>query len=353
MTVKKTYSQKEIAQILNVSRGTIDQVIHNRGRISEDTAKKVRDFLEKIDYKPNKVGRGLSKKFNKHIYIVYHVNENDYFREVKKGIQAAMAEIEDYGFHAHVLLVDRSSSKQIKLIEELLEKEEEAADAIILSPYEPDKFQAVIDKAWDQGVPVVTFNEDVPDSQRMFYVGMDHYRSGQLAAEVLGKVVKAGEIAILLDGTTDSRAEARMSGFMDGIGHFPGIVVKEHTVPIRSVNHVSDYTSKLIQGGVAGIFPLRTSVRGVVEALEEQAGGNVAFVAYDLNKLMIDSLKKDIITAVICQEPFYQGYLPVKVVFDYFFHHKFPVQQVYQTKLDVIFKWNVDNIGVGPYNKSV
>jgi predicted DNA-binding protein YlxM (UPF0122 family) len=82
IVLEKKYSMKEIAKQLNVSRGTIDQVIHNRGRISEETAKKVRDFLQKIEYTPKKVGRGLSKKFNKHVYIIYHVNKNDYFMEV-------------------------------------------------------------------------------------------------------------------------------------------------------------------------------------------------------------------------------------------------------------------------------
>jgi LacI family transcriptional regulator len=348
--LEKKYSMKEIAKQLNVSRGTIDQVIHNRGRISEETTKKVRDFLQKIEYTPNKVGRGLSKKFNKHVYIIYHVNKNDYFMEVQRGIEEAMNEIGDYGFHSHVMTVDRNSEEQIKLIEDLLERETDPADAIILSPFEPEKFRPVIDKACSKEVPVITFNEDVPDSQRIFHIGMDHYKSGLLAAEVLGKVVKAGKIAVLLDGHTDGRTEARLSGFKQGILSFPDISFHEHVISNLGTNQVYEYTLQLVRTQYTGIFPLRTSVRAVIKALEDHPEYRTGIVTFDLNELMIDGLNKNIITAVICQEPYYQGYLPIKVIFDYFFNHKLPSNPNYQTKLDVIFKWNVDNIGKRLYN---
>ena len=43
---------KQIAEITNVSRGTIDRVLNNRGGISPETEKKVRAAMEALNYLP-------------------------------------------------------------------------------------------------------------------------------------------------------------------------------------------------------------------------------------------------------------------------------------------------------------
>lgn len=44
---------KQIAEITNVSRGTIDRVLNNRGGVSPETEKKVRAAMEALNYLPN------------------------------------------------------------------------------------------------------------------------------------------------------------------------------------------------------------------------------------------------------------------------------------------------------------
>ena len=43
---------KQIAEITNVSRGTIDRVLNNRGGVSPETEKKVRAAMEALNYLP-------------------------------------------------------------------------------------------------------------------------------------------------------------------------------------------------------------------------------------------------------------------------------------------------------------
>jgi UDP-N-acetylmuramyl tripeptide synthase len=50
---------KDIAQLSGVSVGTVDRVLHNRGRVSEEALKKVLKVLDQIEYKPNVIARTL------------------------------------------------------------------------------------------------------------------------------------------------------------------------------------------------------------------------------------------------------------------------------------------------------
>lgn len=43
----------DVARMCNVSRGTVDRVIHNRGRVSQDTVDKVKRAIEILGYSPN------------------------------------------------------------------------------------------------------------------------------------------------------------------------------------------------------------------------------------------------------------------------------------------------------------
>jgi len=53
---------KDIAQLAGVSVGTVDRVLHNRGRVSEEALKKVLSVLDQIEYKPNLIARTLGRK---------------------------------------------------------------------------------------------------------------------------------------------------------------------------------------------------------------------------------------------------------------------------------------------------
>ena len=51
---------KDIAEKAGVSRGTVDRVLHDRGRVSPSKAKKIKEIAEKMGYRPNIAGKGLA-----------------------------------------------------------------------------------------------------------------------------------------------------------------------------------------------------------------------------------------------------------------------------------------------------
>ena len=50
---------KEIAQRAGVSIGTVDRVLHHRGRVSPETEAQILQIVKELDYEPNAVGQGL------------------------------------------------------------------------------------------------------------------------------------------------------------------------------------------------------------------------------------------------------------------------------------------------------
>ena len=57
---------KEIAEIANVSVGTVDRVIHNRDGVSKKTRDRVQKILTTQNFKINNIARSLAmkKKYN-------------------------------------------------------------------------------------------------------------------------------------------------------------------------------------------------------------------------------------------------------------------------------------------------
>ena len=52
---------RQIAEESGVSRGTVDRVLNNRGKVRPEVEERVRKVAEELGYKPNLLGRALIK----------------------------------------------------------------------------------------------------------------------------------------------------------------------------------------------------------------------------------------------------------------------------------------------------
>ena len=70
---------KEIAKQLNMSTTTVSNVIHGKaGEVSEETRKKVEDFLKEVDYVPNINARNLAQNESKIIGVALKARPDKY-----------------------------------------------------------------------------------------------------------------------------------------------------------------------------------------------------------------------------------------------------------------------------------
>ncbi|MCF8009479.1 MAG: substrate-binding domain-containing protein [Halanaerobiales bacterium] len=124
---------------------------------------------------------------------------------------------------------ETSTKGQVKIINNLIKQN---VDGIIISANNSESLKTVINEAFDKGIPVVTFDSDSYNSERLTYVGTDNYLVGSEMGNSLlnilkeqGKIKNQQEIMILSGVKGASNLKNRIEGFINSINE--NIKVKE------------------------------------------------------------------------------------------------------------------------------
>jgi LacI family transcriptional regulator len=91
-TIQKDKTRiKDIAKMANVSVGTVDRVLHNRGEVSLETRKQVMSIVDQLGYTPNLIAKSLALKKNHEIAVLIpsSANDNPYWDMPLSGIKQA------------------------------------------------------------------------------------------------------------------------------------------------------------------------------------------------------------------------------------------------------------------------
>ena len=65
---------------------TVSRVVNGNKNVKENTRKKVLEVIERLDYRPNAVARGLASKKTTTVGVVIPNITNSYFSTLAKGI---------------------------------------------------------------------------------------------------------------------------------------------------------------------------------------------------------------------------------------------------------------------------
>lgn len=84
---KERVSIKKISELAGVSVATVSRVINRNGRYSPETEKRVLDLIEKFNYKPNLVAKGLRTSNTRAIGIIIPDITNEFFAQVVREIE--------------------------------------------------------------------------------------------------------------------------------------------------------------------------------------------------------------------------------------------------------------------------
>jgi LacI family transcriptional regulator len=94
----KTIRIKDIALKAKVSTGTVDRVIHNRGKVAEKVRLRIQKIIDDSKYEPNLMARALgSKKQYRFAALVPDHEIDSYWHAPKAGIELAVKELRQYG----------------------------------------------------------------------------------------------------------------------------------------------------------------------------------------------------------------------------------------------------------------
>ena len=108
---------------------TVSRVVNGNKNVKENTRKKVLEVIERLDYRPNAVARGLASKRTTTVGVVIPDITNTYFAALAKGIDD-IAEM--YKYNIVLANSDEDDEKEVAVVNTLFSKQ---VDGIIFMGY--------------------------------------------------------------------------------------------------------------------------------------------------------------------------------------------------------------------------
>ena len=341
---------KEIADILGVSIGTVDRAIHNRPEISSRTREAVLKAVELYGYKPDKVARSLSlKSKRKKIGVISKEKPDFFWNMINAGIKTAQKELTDYGIE--VIFRTYREEGQIETITRNMEEFiENNVDAIAVVPKNIACIRDKINEAVGNGIVVSTFNDDLNNSKRAFYVGPQARQSGRIAGELMGRFLKnSGRVLILNIDIGSWEYFERLEGFKEILREkFSGINILADINFEYNENGINETNIKYILenlGDIDGIYDVDGASLYNVAHIKDSIGQlkNSILIGHEIWSRVSDYIADGTISACISQDPFTQGYYIMKLLFNCLTEGSMPRFEKMYTRLDVIMKENLVN----------
>ena len=120
MNTDDTVTIYDVAREAGVSMATVSRVVNGNKNVKENTRKKVLEVIERLDYRPNAVARGLASKKTTTIGVVIPNITNTYFSTLAKGIDD-IAEM--YKYNIVLANSDEDDEKEVAVVNTLFSKQ--------------------------------------------------------------------------------------------------------------------------------------------------------------------------------------------------------------------------------------
>jgi LacI family transcriptional regulator len=344
----QNFTIKDIAKKAGVSTGTVDRVLHNRGKVSDEALRRVNAVLSQIDYKPNLLARTLGSKKSLRLGIIMPNPEDDpYWMECKEGITQAEQEWRQYGVTIKTFLFDKlQGSSFIKNTQEALNS---MPDGILIAPIFLHEARAFF-KYWkDNNIPYVLFNTSLREAHPLSFIGQNLFQSGSVAGELMlfGHHAQTNVVVLHIDEDVNNSPHLieKEKGFLAYCNSLR-FQVEVATINVGRANK-ADFEKRLksiaADKNITGILVTTSKHTALVASLlEKHERTDILLIGYDLLAQNLPYLKRGVIKFLINQNPKRQTLLGVSHLASFLLFRKLP-PTVDLFPLEIITKENVSS----------
>lgn len=249
-------------------------------------------------------------------YMVSFYAGADYFKGCFAGFEAAAKEAGVKATYMGSQGADMNA--EVTVLEQVIAKNPKG---IAVSCVNPDGLKDSIDKAVSQGIPVVCYDADSPDSKRYSFLGTGNYYAGTVAAHALAEQIGSkGQVGILqVPGLHN--LEQRANGFKDTIAEkYPDIEVVQTVNGNLDQAEGAKVTASMIQAypEIVGIFGSDSSAGvGAATAVKEAGkAGDIKIIAFDTDTGTLDLIKEGVLSGSIAQGTYNMGWWSFQMLFN-------------------------------------
>lgn len=236
---------------------------------------------------------------------------------------------------------NENASEQAEIIRNAVK---EGTNAIIVSCSDKDTLTKAINYAVDNGVPVMTFDSDEPDSKRFSFYGPDDIEIGKkIMNELAGLINGKGKIAILGGSQTANNLKKRVEGINVAAADYPDIEVvgafyhpETETDAINVMKEVQEKYPDLKGWAMVGGWPMfGDRLKEIIEP------GTIKIVGVDALPVQLKYIEMNYVQVLLGQPTFKWGEVTVETV----------INKIYlKKKVEEIFRMNtipvtIENLG--------
>lgn len=166
----------DVAREANVSMATVSRVVNGNQNVKPTTRKKVLDVIERLEYRPNAVARGLASKKTTTVGVIIPDISNSLYAELARGIEdiATM-----YRYNIILANSDQNEDKELTLLDTMYGKQ---VDGIVMMS--ENVTEPLLQSMNHSPVPIVLAGSTV-ESKTIATVNIDYYQATYEAIKIL------------------------------------------------------------------------------------------------------------------------------------------------------------------------
>ena len=343
---------KDIAIMAGVSAGTVDRILHNRGRVSAKSREAVEKVLAEVGYKRNIHTSAVSLKKTYRLGIsMPSFTSGEYWNSIYEGIEAALEEYLDVGMKCETFFYDQFDEESCKrAYAALLDSH---PDAALIGPTFTANAQSFCKSLDELGIPYVFLDTIVPNTNPVETFTTDQHTGGYLLAKLLDMSTPTGsEMAIFSftrsGGEESKNTEQRNEGFKAYINDSRKTCYPNAgKMPITDLKYSEQILLDFLKAhhGVKGIAVLNSRGHILADMLKSNGLKDIKVVSFDLTAENVKHLQEGSISALICQNPKTQGFNAVQSIINKLLYNKKVDRPHKMVPIDIVFKENLPYMG--------
>ena len=333
---------KEIAAEAGVSLGTVDRVLHNRGRVSQETIALVRRIAEENGYVTNQLGRRLRKNQQFRFGVLLPdlgSAKHAFWNQIINGVEEARKELESLQIEIIYSTFDTMADESfLNAGKKLLSN---GVDAYIVAPIVAEGMRSLVKLFPD--IPFAFVDSSLPDIKPMWNFAQDPIAAGKTGARLMSMMYPAfARVAALpipktISNSTETRADSFCASYSEEHPNVP--IRKFYGIEIEEViDDLIDFSSG---EGITGIFVVSAQAASLCRILEERGiYDRFRIIGFDLSDENREVLRNGKIGAIIGQRPQAQGHDAITTIYNHFvLQHD--AEKILSAPIDIYIKENI------------
>ena len=201
--------------------------------------------------------------------------------------------------------------RQVEMVQTALDRD---PDALCLSALDTQALASHLERAQEEGIPVIGFDSGVDSDIPVTTAATDNIAAAGAAADRMAEEIGgAGKVAVIVHDQTSQTGIDRRDGFVNRIeSEYPDIEIVDIQYGGGDQLQSTELARSIIEAhpDLNGFFGANEgSAIGVLNAVEETGkAGEIVVIGYDSGQQQIDAVRSGLMAAAITQDPIGIGY---------------------------------------------